>query len=1014
MTTRAELLIAHQHFRTIEVPRVLQGPWIDGDLRDEVWRQALEVNEFLDITGYLEHRHHCNFNSPRQFVPEPAPVAAEPTTRAFCCHDGEYLYIGFCCEDPADLSQLRCRDHGFGCDVEQEDCVYVWLDPSLTHLSPYTCEYVVNAAGQKTERLRGQTAGDYSSLMAWEGRVKVGDTGWAAEIMLPLARLGLSANEMNVFGLNLGRGYRGQWRTHAWLPFDGDFRPGWGVALLLDQKGGNRPASQRRIDAALRQIERISSGCALPTEPAGLYRQPDSTQDESAMIGVSLWGPDHQPTISVGRSDSYDRRWYGNDFPVVTRHEVIEAGMSGDPRQLDALRQQTSGRQYNAYPHFPGPKPVGQVILFLPGGEEGGWKTDVIAGEDGARELHCVSLQGELRLRIYVHKRRNLVVVEGTQRGLEGEKLALRLYRHNDSPVVRKIEGYDYDADVKAGQNVSPLPPPTVGVEPDIVWLRQEYYAEKTFPDGFEVLLAGAVSGVELVATRAHINEIGLGTAASSPYEGWSGPLGNEGWRATDWERMNALPGSAVTVRVKLTHDRFRVFAPVLSTNDGHDLHAVARRLIDEAESLAPEELEADSRNATVAERVGNYCFKQDLALASIFSSKFCASDKVAWHGDFHFNEWAGYFPFHDYFILGHTAPLETYFQMVESNLPAARALARDAFGCRGAAWGVTSFPLLLDRLPMTALDWDYSMENTGFVVQPFWLTYLYTMDPTMLQRAHALLQEASLFYADYVTKEKDGLYHIWPCVSSEHVPLQPHLKYNRDSIAVLAMVKFTLQAYCEASATLDTNDALINSCRDIVEHLAPYPTEDTPDGPRFVDVAGARLMTEYNIAAPLFPVFYGNDIGLASPQEEVDKAKRSLAGINRISTGGGHYLHVYRAMTRLGIYHGGEIGCENLIQSHQGPVFLFPAVPEDYTGEFHDYHARGGFVFSARMEAGRLRFVSIKSLAGCRCVLGMSRFEHVPTVKRLTEHAAVDVSVESGRTMSFATECGASYGIEP
>ncbi len=227
-------------------------------------------------------------------------------------------------------------------------------------------------------------------------------------------------------------------------------------------------------------------------------------------------------------------------------------------------------------------------------------------------------------------------------------------------------------------------------------------------------------------------------------------------------------------------------------------------------------------------------------------------------------------------------------------------------------------------------------------------------------------------------------------------------------------MVKFTLQAYCEAATTLDTSDPLVDLCEGILEHLAPYPTEDTPEGPRFVDAAGARLMTEYNIAAPLFPVFYGNDIGLASPQEDVNAAKRSLAGMNRISTGGGHYLHLYRTMTRLGIYHGGEVSCENLIQSHQGPIFLFPAVAEDYTGQFLDYHARGAFIVSAGMEAGRLQFANIRSLAGCRCVMSMSRFEEVPTVKRLTDGVAVDVSVESGRYISFATERGVSYEIKP
>src|SRR3972149_10237235 len=82
---------------------------------------------------------------------------------------------------------------------------------------------------------------------------------------------------------------------------------------------------------------------------------------------------------------------------------------------------------------------------------------------------------------------------------------------------------------------------------------------------------------------------------------------------------------------------------------------------------------------------------------------------------------------------------------------------------------------------------------------------------------------------------------------------------------------------------TLEVDGDLVPLWKNILENLAPYLVEETPEGPRFVDVAGARLMTEYNIFAPLFAVFFGNDISLASPDEEIAKAKRSLKGINRL-----------------------------------------------------------------------------------------------------------------------------------
>ena len=181
-----------------------------------------------------------------------------------------------------------------------------------------------------------------------------------------------------------------------------------------------------------------------------------------------------------------------------------------------------------------------------------------------------------------------------------------------------------------------------------------------------------------------------------------------------------------------------------------------------------------------------------------------------------------------------------------------------------------------------------------------------------------------------------------------------------------------------------------------------------TPEGPRFVDVAGARLMTEYNIFQPLSCVFFGDDIGLASSKTELAIARRTLAGLNRLSTT--HWGHVYRAMTRLGIYHGGPIAAENLLQSHQGPLFLFPAVPERFTGAFSDYRARGAFRVSARLHQGRLTRLSVHSLAGQPCVLDRARLTACRGFRRVEDQQTVRVPGGSSRYIRFATDSGMTY----
>jgi hypothetical protein len=50
----------------------------------------------------------------------------------------------------------------------------------------------------------------------------------------------------------------------------------------------------------------------LPRDPHEAIRL------ENDILGVRLWGPPRQPTLSLGRSDIWDRRWFGDRQPIVT------------------------------------------------------------------------------------------------------------------------------------------------------------------------------------------------------------------------------------------------------------------------------------------------------------------------------------------------------------------------------------------------------------------------------------------------------------------------------------------------------------------------------------------------------------------------------------------------------------------------------------------------------------------------------------------------------------------------
>ena len=229
-------------------------------------------------------------------------------------------------------------------------------------------------------------------------------------------------------------------------------------------------------------------------------------------------------------------------------------------------------------------------------------------------------------------------------------------------------------------------------------------------------------------------------------------------------------------------------------------------------------------------------------------------------------------------------------------------------------------------------------------------------------------MREVARFYADYVTKEEDGCYHVVPTVSSEHWGYTPNFERNRDSNAALSMVACHLRASVRAATVLGVDAEARARWEGIAGRMASYPLYETAEGPIFVDVAGAPPIV-YNIAANLACVWLGGDVGLDSSPEMLEIARRSYQRIETDKPHGDGYKR--QIAPRLGIYYAKRgIGYENLLQSHTGVIRVFPAVPDKGHQEFQDYRAEGAFEVSAQWEDGLVTQLSIRSLAGRDCSL--------------------------------------------
>ena len=102
------------------------------------------------------------------------------------------------------------------------------------------------------------------------------------------------------------------------------------------------------------------------------------------------------------------------------------------------------------------------------------------------------------------------------------------------------------------------------------------------------------------------------------------------------------------------------------------------------------------------------------------------------------------------------------------------------------------------------------------------WNRYQYTLDETFLrEKAYPVIHDCAEFYVNYGKLGKDGLYHISPSISWEEYPIgtDPHA----DCAAWRAIFPIAI----EAAKNLKIDKELIPIWEDRLEKAPPYPVED-------------------------------------------------------------------------------------------------------------------------------------------------------------------------------------------
>jgi len=748
-------------------------------------------------------------------------------------------------------------------------------------------------------------------------------------------------------------------------------------------------------------------GCAYITGPAspimGLYNDD---------LEISFWDGPSAMAFSLAKNDVWDRRYFGDRKQLVDIDAIRAMCFGGELRPSNGPPIPTSPQAlYLAY-DFPCPKPVGQVILRAPDLEGA---ADWRAGSTRWGGLLAEAANGGARgqLSAFLCRTENLLVVQGSYAGLT-QPLSIELYRHQDTtPQGTSIaaiahyagqSGYDYTQDPDNG----PLPHPEAGADGRFFWIRQRFLAEATFPDGFEYVLMGVIDGAEPELSAGDA-AVGAGVSATihpvaeDVLARMPGYL-KEVRIAT--ERVNDAPsGSRASAGLTGPDATFTLYLTAVTTRDAADPLAAAREALTEAVRRGAETLEFESFSAG---DVGIRDWRNSRVMH--YNATSCSyMDSTPWHGDYHFNE--GYFT--NDIVAGGADGLEQRLRLFEEMLPALKRNATEAFHCGGIAFPLVHYPIRAPRVVYSNYTWEWGIENTALMLQPFWQVFQYTQDLDFLRdRAYPMLVEGARFYADYVTRGDDGLYHVIPTVSQEHWGLTPEFRLNRDSVGALSFVKYQLKACIEASEILGVDAEERARWQEIVDHLAPYPTLDTPGGPVFCDVRDAPEILDYNITANLVMVLWAEDIGLDSAPDLLALARRSYDAIpNKEHSMRPGYLQQIRLF--LGMADSVDLSPQGRVLSWPGRIHLYAGVPAGTAVDdtFSGYLAVGGFEVSAQHRGTEVRGVRITSRAGRTCRVrspyGVEEVRVMDFDGRRTVPHTMD-----GDTIAFDTQRGHRYAL--
>lgn len=382
------------------------------------------------------------------------------------------------------------------------------------------------------------------------------------------------------------------------------------------------------------------------------------------------------------------------------------------------------------------------------------------------------------------------------------------------------------------------------------------------------------------------------------------------------------------------------------------------------------------------------------------------------WKGDIHndLNIQLSYWPAYSG---NHLAEAEGLVRWLHHKRPVFERWTRNYFGVDGL--NVPGVCTLEGEAMGGWIQYSLSPTTAGWLGHHFYLHWRYTMDKDFLRdRAYPWVRDFATFIHRLSIVNADGRRQLPLSSSPEFYDNTIRAWFRRTTNYDLAIIRWTYAKAAEMATALDLNEEALQWKNELsawptlaedadgslsLAPGVPYPEShrhfshllgihplgiigyDTPAHKQTID-ASVNALTEKGTSAWVGYSFawLGNLYARMNKGDEAAAALRTFATCfclpnsfhaNGDQCGGKHSSYTYRPFTLEGNFAFAAGIQEMLLQSHDGIIRLFPAVPDSWRDVgFDGLRAEGAFLVSARRTAGRLEEVTIRSEKGGELIL--------------------------------------------